>query len=503
MCHLGTMLAALPEKRLEGDPDVIIEKIAYDSRQVSQGDLFVAIRGSQTDGHQFVDEAVARGAVAVVLEKERPVEGCIKVRVPDSRHALAILANEFYGHPSEEMKVVGITGTNGKTTISYLTKSVLEAAGWKVGLIGTIAYWVGDEVREAVITTPESLDLQRILKEMLRGGTDCVAVEVSSHSLVLDRVYGVDFDLGVFSNLSRDHLDFHSTLEEYFQAKSILFQRLTGRGAQAVINIDDPAGRRLMDLSRVPVVTYGFQHQAEVHPLSFDFSLEGTRLVATSPVGQIEFFFRLPGRFNIYNALATIGVGVAFGVHPAEMASGLEAVNSVKGRFERIDCGQDFTVLVDYSHTPGALENCLQAVRQLTPGKAIVVFGCGGDRDWGKRPLMGEVAARLSDYAVVTSDNPRGEDPVKIIEQIEAGIPIGFEYERTVDRAEAIRRALSLARSGDMVVIAGKGHENYQIIGDKKRPFDDREVAEQVLKSMLREVGGAEDARCSTLHDFR
>lgn len=487
MKHLGTLLTVLPDKKVEGDPNLMIRKIAYDSRLVGPGDLFVAIEGFQTDGHHFLDEAIARGAVAVVVQRDCPVQEVIRIKVPDSRRALAILANEFYNHPSKKIKVVGITGTNGKTTISYLSKSILDAAGWKTGLIGTIAYWVGGRVREAPITTPESLDLQCILQEMLWEDIKCVVMEVSSHSLVLDRVYGVEFDVGVFSNLSRDHLDFHGTLEDYFQAKSALFKHLIGKEVRAIINLDDPAGPRLKELTPVPVITYGFHSEDDVHPLSFDLSMEGTRLVVASPVGTLGFFLHLPGKFNIYNALAAIGVGVALGICPADMISGLEAVEHVEGRFERVECGQDFTVLIDYSHTPDALENCLQAVRVLTKGRVIVVFGCGGDRDPGKRPLMGEVAACLADYPILTSDNPRSEDPAEIINQIESGIPAGVPYEKIVDRAQAIQRALTLAQKDDVVIIAGKGHENYQIIGNQKLHFNDWEIAKQVLKSMVLE----------------
>ncbi|MFQ6091151.1 MAG: UDP-N-acetylmuramoyl-L-alanyl-D-glutamate--2,6-diaminopimelate ligase [bacterium] len=480
--NLKQILSVLPEAVITGDPDIPIRHIAYDSRKVGPGDLFVALKGLHQDGHAFIGEAVQRGAGAVVLEKDRRTNEVVTIKVPNTREALARLAAEYYEAPAKELKLVGITGTNGKTTISRLVKSILEVAGRKVGLIGTIEYWVGRERISAGLTTPESLDLHRMLRAMKSQGVEYVVLEVSSHSLSLDRVYGLEFEVGVFSNLSRDHLDFHGTITEYEQAKSRLFQSLDWARAKAVINRDDPSGRRMMEVSKAPVISYGFDRESSIWANGFSLTAVESRFTIHGPEYTLPVDLKLLGRFNISNALAAAGVGYALGIDPPTIREGLEGVDYVEGRFERIDCGQPFTVVIDYSHTPDALEHCLTAARELTQSRVIVVFGCGGDRDRGKRPLMGEVAGRLADQIIITSDNPRSENPERILDEIEDGFHPQTDYERIVDRRRAIEKALALAQEGDCLVIAGKGHEDYQIVGREKIPFNDRTEVERALR---------------------
>ncbi len=470
---------------MSGDPHIEVKKIEYDSRHTAEGDLFVAVRGFQTDGHKFIDEALARGARAVVLEQEDVSRKSTKatfVKVPDSRRALAILSDEFYGHPSRKMQLVGITGTNGKTTVSLLVREMLEGAGIRTGLIGTINYQVGGHSLAANRTTPESLDLNRMLAEMLDSGQQAAAVEVSSHALALDRVYGIRFQTAVFTNLSRDHLDFHHSYEEYLKAKGKLFKDLdVSTGAHAVVNIDDPASAQILRWTEVPVLTYGFSQKAMVRPLDFELDWEGIKLLVKAPGGELRVRSSLKGKFNVTNILAAIGVGFVNGLELRFIGEAIGKVQRIPGRFEQIDCGQPFSVIVDYAHTPVALEALLGAVRGLTSGRVILVFGCGGDRDRGKRPLMGKVASQMADLSFVTSDNPRNEDPDQIIKQITGGMNKGA-YQVVPDRREAIASALKIAQKADAVVIAGKGHENYQIIGDRILPFDDRQVVRGILQ---------------------
>ena len=487
MIELMRLLTALPEARVEGRSDVSIRTIAYDSRSVGPGDLFVALKGEHSNGHSFISDVKQRGAVAVVVEHDCGFHDGVTIVVPDTRKALALLAAEYYGHPASSLRLIGLTGTNGKTTISRLVKSVLEANGSKVGLIGTIDYWIGDERMPAGLTTPESLDLHGMFWRMKNQGTEYVVLEVSSHSLCLNRVFGLDFDIGVFSNLSRDHLDFHGTIDAYEEAKSMLFKSLDWARSKAVINRDDPSGRRMMEASTAPVISYGFDRESSIWANGVSLFPDTSRFTVHSPHSTIPIDLKLLGNFNIYNALAAFGVGYALGLDPSVIKEGLEGVEAVEGRFERVDCGQSFFVFVDYSHTPDALEHCLSAARELTRERVIVVFGCGGDRDKGKRPLMGEVAERLADYVFITSDNPRSEDPDLILDDIEAGFRTRGDYERVVDRRRAIQRALELAQEGDCVVIAGKGHEEYQIRGQRKIPFDDRAEVERVLKNLKNE----------------
>jgi UDP-N-acetylmuramoyl-L-alanyl-D-glutamate--2,6-diaminopimelate ligase len=482
MSNLKHILSVLPDAHVTGDSDIEFRNIVYDSREVEPGDLFVALKGIGQDGHSFIPEATQHGAVAVMLEEDCETNGVVHIKVPNTRRALALLAAEYFGNPAQELTLIGITGTNGKTTISRLVKSILEVAGQKVGLIGTIEYWIGDERLPAGLTTPESLDLHGMFKKMTAQDIDSVVLEVSSHSLSLDRVFGLEFDVGVFSNLSRDHLDFHKTVDEYERVKSMLFESLDWARAKAVINRDDPSGRHMMEVSKAPVVSYGFDRESSVWANGFSLTANESHFTVHSPDYEFAVDFKLLGRFNVYNALASVGVGYAFNIDPPAMKEGLEHLDVIEGRFERIDCGQPFTVIIDYSHTPDALEHCLVAAREITRDKVIVVFGCGGDRDRGKRPLMGEVASRLADHVIVTSDNPRSEDPEKILRDIEEGFPARSRHEKIVDRREAIEKSLALAHQGDCVIIAGKGHEAYQIIGRDRLPFSDRTEVERVLK---------------------
>lgn len=469
--------------------------LAYDSRRVGPGFVFFAVKGFQDDGHLYVQDAVQRGAVGVVVERPVPVPPPVGVvQVSNVRRALALAAARFYGHPAEHLRMVGVTGTNGKTTTTHLIRAVFQTQGKKAGLIGTLYNKIGDKIVPGERTTPESLDLQALLRRMVDEGVEAVAMEVSSHALALERVTGIEFDVAVFTNLTQDHLDFHQDLEDYFAAKARLFAALEEPGTKsrpkaAVLNTDDPYGKRLVSLSGVETVTYGIENPADVRARDVVFTAGGTSFEADTPWGRASVNLKLAGRFNVYNALAAFAVGGLEGLPPSEVARALEDVTVVPGRFERIEAGQDFTVVVDYAHTPDGLASVLQTARALSRGRLIVVFGCGGDRDPTKRPVMGEIAGRLADFTVITSDNPRREDPLAIIAAIEAGVRSagGNRYVVEPDRREAIRIALRYAQPGDLVVLAGKGHEDYQIIGDRKLPFDDREVATAILKEMAAE----------------
>jgi UDP-N-acetylmuramoyl-L-alanyl-D-glutamate--2,6-diaminopimelate ligase len=435
--------------------------LAYDTRRVTQGALFFCVPGARADGHEFAADAVERGAIGLVVERRLDVD-VPQLVVPDARAAMAVAADEFFGRPSEELVVAGVTGTNGKTTTTFLLYSILEAAGLRPGLLGTVECRIGGEVRPAVRTTPEAIDVQRTLREMLDAGDRSCVMEATSHGSELRRLDRIRFDVLVFTNLTQDHLDFHGTMERYFEAKRRLF--LEGR-PPAAINSADEWGRKLL-ADRPDALTYGFAPDAEVGPEA----LAGVDL-------------KLRGRFNVENALGALAAARLVGVEEEAIVRGLEAVTGVPGRFESVDEGQPFEVLVDYSHTPDSLENVLRAARELTQGRVICVFGCGGDRDRGKRPVMGGIASRLADVPIVTSDNPRSEEPEAIIEEILAGMEPGAEVDP--DRRSAIARAVELAAPGDVVVIAGKGHEQGQEFRDgRKVPFDDRDVARDALRRL-------------------
>jgi UDP-N-acetylmuramoyl-L-alanyl-D-glutamate--2,6-diaminopimelate ligase len=496
--ELGELLrAAGVGAELRGDASVEIRDLAYDSRRVAAGTLYFCFPGERTDGHDFAPAAVEAGAAALVVE--RPLDLDVpQAQVEDARAAMAPIAAIFNGDPTSELTVVGITGTNGKTTTAFLVRHVLEAAGRRCGLLGTVQQVVGGRVEEVERTTPEAIDLQRTFNRMLEAGDDSCAMEVSSHALVLHRADAIHFTVKVFTNLSQDHLDFHADMEDYFAAKRLLFAGEGGaplielEGGISVLNIDDPYGRRLADELSCEeddaCITYsaaGAVADLSARGVSFDAS--GSRFQCLSPDGELEVETRLPGDFNVANALAALSVAHALGLDLARAAAALGSAEQVPGRFEAIDEGQPFAVVVDYAHTPDSLENVLQAARRITSGRLISVFGCGGDRDREKRPLMGSAGAELSDLAVVTSDNPRSEEPGAIIDQIREGIPDVAHAEVVVeqDRRRAIALALGRAGDGDTVVIAGKGHEQGQEFeGGRKVPFDDRDVAREELRRL-------------------
>ena len=470
-----------------GTSAVFVTGIAYDSRAVEPGNVFVALKGRQADGSRFAQQAVERGAVAVVSEEPPPPEVAARwTVVHDARVALAFLAATFHQHPSAEMQVVGITGTNGKTTTAYLVASIFEAAGIRCGVLGTVAYRIGDEVREATRTTPEAPDVQALLRDMVSAGCGACAMEVSSHALSLRRVDGVRFAAGVFTNLTRDHLDFHADMEDYFQAKRRLFDLLPPT-APSLINLDDPRGATLVDRVAKPV-TYAINRPATISPGPLSLSLEGLTFGVRTPRGPLQVRSSLIGRPNVYNILAAVATATALDVPLDAIERGVQSLEGVPGRFQLVSSPRDeVTVLVDYAHTDDALRNMLETARPLARGRLITVFGCGGDRDRTKRPLMGAVAGRLSDLIVVTSDNPRTEDPNRIIDEIRRGLTADTRKDSEqrlltiVDRRDAIGTAIGLARPGDLVLIAGKGHEKYQVIGDRVLPFDDVVVAREAL----------------------
>jgi UDP-N-acetylmuramoyl-L-alanyl-D-glutamate--2,6-diaminopimelate ligase len=461
-----------------GAPDVEITGLAYSSGDVGPGSLFFCVRGFRADGHDFAAGAVARGAVALVCE--RPLElGVPEVIVPDVREAMGPIASRFHGDPTSELRVAGITGTNGKTTTGFLIRSILEATGTPCGLIGTVKYVVAGEEQEAVRTSPEALDLQRAFRAMLDGGDRACAIEVSSHALELKRTAGIHWSCRVFTNLTQDHLDFHETMEDYFLAKRRLF--LDG-DAPSVINVDDPYGKRLAN--EVDAVTYSIGGGADFRADDVRFDAGGAMFRLTSAAGDADVRIRLPGLFNVANALAALAGVVQLGVGLDDAVAAIANAERVPGRFEPVDEGQEFAVLVDYAHTPDSLDNVLRAARKLTEGRVHVVFGAGGDRDRDKRPLMGQAAARCADRVIVTSDNPRSEDPASIVAQVLAGAGSGVESE--VDRRKAIALAIESADAGDVVVIAGKGHEQGQEFENgRKEPFDDVTVARDALRARL------------------
>jgi UDP-N-acetylmuramyl-tripeptide synthetase len=406
--------------------------------------------------------------------------------VSDAREALARLSAAVLDDPAEKLDLVGVTGTNGKTTTAYLIDAALRAAGRRVGLLGTVQYRIGDRLANAVRTTPEASDLQALFREMVDAGCQDAVLEVSSHSLALKRVFGCRFKVAVFTNLTRDHLDFHGDMDRYFEAKSHLFDTLLRPEGRAILNADDDRTRELRSRSRAPVWTFGVERPADIRASSVSLSLEGTRFVAETPQGPVEIRTPLLGRFNVSNLLGALGAALALGIPKEVAARGLGSLAGVPGRLERVVAGQDFTVIVDYAHTDDALKNLLETVRELAPKRVITVFGCGGDRDRTKRPLMGAVASRLSDAVIVTSDNPRSEPPEAILEEIRRGMPPsrGALAEFVVDRREAIARALEMARPGSAVVIAGKGHETVQALRDRSVPFDDRQVVRDILRPL-------------------
>jgi UDP-N-acetylmuramoyl-L-alanyl-D-glutamate--2,6-diaminopimelate ligase len=490
--RLEDLSAAVPDGELSGDGGVEIADLAYDSRLVGPGTLFFCVVGATADGHEFAAGTVASGAAALVVERPLGL-GVPELRVPDARAAMAPMAARFWGDPTAELRVAGITGTNGKTTTAFLLREVLESAGVQTGLLGTVKQIVGGTESEVVRTTPEAIDLQRTFRRMLDRGDRACAMEVSSHALAQHRTARIRFEVAVFTNLTQDHLDFHRDMEDYFAAKRLLFAPAEGPApTTSVVNIDDPFGRRLA--GDVDCRTFSVSGDpADYRAAGIEFDSSGSRFRCLAPGGEVEVSLPLPGHFNVENALAAIAAADALGIPPDGSAAALARASRVPGRFEPVAEGQPFTVLVDYAHTPDSLENVLRAARRLGPGQLVCVFGCGGDRDREKRPLMGRIGAELSDLCVVTSDNPRSEDPDAIIAAILDGIAGGADAEGVVvepDRRSAIRLALEAAGDGDTVVIAGKGHEQGQEFeGGRKIPFDDREVAREELRGLAAGAG--------------
>jgi UDP-N-acetylmuramoyl-L-alanyl-D-glutamate--2,6-diaminopimelate ligase len=488
--QLSYLIEPLEVTRWTGG-DAEITGIAYDSRTVEPGMLFVAFCGGTFDGHSFIADAVARGAAAIVAE--RSVEADVPVAVVSSgREALPILSARFYGYPTRKMTMVGVTGTNGKTTITHLIQSIFRAAGKKAGLVGTLGTRIEDELLATDHTTPESADLQKVLAEMVDRGVNAVAMEVSSHGLAQGRTAGCEFDCGVFTNLTQDHLDFHGTLDDYFRTKLRLFSeypKLSDKPFVAAVNVDDPSGQAVIDATVGEVVTYGIEQECDVRGSEIRVSESGVSLVITYRGESERAFVPVGGYFNAYNGLAAAAGCLGLGIDLVTVIQGLAMSPKVAGRFESVDCGQGFGVVVDYAHTPDGLENVLRTAKTLTKNRLIAVFGCGGNRDRGKRPKMGKIASDLADVVIVTSDNPRKEEPEAIIRDILDGIPLESRPEVVVDRREAIVYAIRSAETGDIVVIAGKGHEDYQIFADKTIHFDDREVARDVLEAIKRVKG--------------
>ena len=464
---------------VSADPDMEIGGVCYDSRKVRPGDLFVAIRGFSTDGHRYIPKAVEMGAGAVLCERA-PEEGIPYVLTDDGRLALALASRNFYADPARKMTVIGITGTSGKTTSSYLIKHMLESAlDAKVGLIGTNGHMIGDRMIHSDFTTPESLELQKLFKKMSDEGCSHVVMEVSSHSLALERVAGIRFDVALYTNLSRDHLDFHKTMEEYAAAK----RKILGSCSAACINIDDAWAPFMTQNIRCPYIGYSAEKEADLTASGIELTPSGVTFSAAFRGRSETVHLRIPGMFSVYNALGVIAAGLSLGISLKDCASALCSAHGVKGRLENVPVNGNYSVIIDYSHKPDALENVLKTLRPVTKGKLIVVFGCGGDRDRTKRPVMGKIASENADVCIVTSDNPRTEDPESIIDEIFTGIdPAAPGVIRICDRAEAIGAALDSASDGDVILLAGKGHEDYQIVGHEKRHMDEREIIAACLK---------------------
>ncbi len=478
------MVSGLDHKDVIGNPDVEIENIEYDSRLIKENGLFIAVSGYQVDGYDYVNDAIVNGAVAVIGEKDSCAEAPNYVQVENIREAMPEIAAMFYGHPGLKIKACGVTGTNGKTTTCFLMKYILEARNKKVGLITSQVYDTGNETFEAERTTPESLDLQRLLFLMKKNFCVNAIIEVSSHALALHRVDNINFRVAVYTNLTRDHLDFHKTMKEYLAAKTLLLEKLEGPLSYAVINLDVPEFRELFGDFASSYISYSLDNsEADIYCVNYDIQASGTIFDIVTPMGNRTIDYKLPGKFNLMNAIAAIGGGMACGVDIDSVVKGLEMAEPIPGRFNYVDQGQPFAVFIDYAHTPDALERLIVSAREISNGRILTLFGCGGDRDKGKRSLMGQATTLNSDYVVVTSDNPRSEEPDAIIKDIKPGL-VGNNYEICTDRKEAIEKILSLAKENDVVLLAGKGDENYQETKGVKSPFSDKDVALKFLQEL-------------------
>lgn len=485
---LKDLLRGVPQIDVQGSLAVDIKGIAFDSREVQKGDLFVCLAGTRTDGHLFIREAMEKGAVAVVVSQD--VLGYTGsntfVRAVDPRQVLSKLADKYYGHPSLGLRVIGVTGTNGKTTTTHLIDRLLAAGtGKETGLLGTISYNIGKQKRPVQATTPEALVIHQIFREMVRQGIYHCTMEVSSHALALNRVDQCDFNVAVLTNITEDHLDFHKDFASYQKAKARLFRGLARKvGNYAVINSDDRSALYLQKLTSADVITYGVEKGAQFRAVDMDIRPAGVSYRAITPYGNVDIRLKMTGLFSVYNSLAAAAVALREGIEPETVKKVLQEVEGIPGRLEKIEMGQDFSVLVDYAHTPDGLENVLSTVRQFCPGKLLVVFGCGGERDRTKRAPMASIALKYSDFAIITNDNPRGEPVRQILADMMTGVGVhveGKDYAVILDREEAIGTAIAKAGSGDIVVIAGKGHETYQVFADRTIDFDDREVARRHL----------------------
>ncbi len=489
--RLSTLLNFVHTIEVQGNRDLPVRGLAYHTERVEPGFLFFCLEGTRFDGHDFIHQAIQAGAIAIVMEKNVEVRGATKILVPHVRTVMAAFAQLFYGNPSENMRLIGVTGTNGKTTTTHLIEAIAASQGRMTGLLGTIQYKIAGKSFPVLATTPEAPDLQKMLWTMRETDVDYVVMEVSSHALELSRVSGCDFDIAVLTNVTADHLDFHGEFTRYLSAKGKLFAQLGGSFLKhatpryAVINADDKNASFFQRQATTQWITYGMHQPAVVSARNIVIRNEGVSFQLISPWGEAAFSLKLTGNFSVYNALAASTVGLLEGVPLPAIKEVLENIEGIPGRFEKIDRGQDFLVIIDYAHTPDGLENVLQAARGFAGGKIITVFGCGGERDRAKRPVMGRIAGHYSDYCILTSDNPRGEDPWQIIHEVQVGLQeekaFGSGYAVQADRREAIKLAVELARPGDIVIIAGKGHEDYQIFADYTVPFSDREVASEMI----------------------
>ena len=485
--QLKTLAGAIPVRQVIGPLDRAVESIAYDSRRVQRNGLFVALRGEKNDGHEFIGQAIENGASVIVAEREEKNPRATCLLVENTRTALADLAATFYGLPARRLKLAAVTGTNGKTTTTFLIKHICEKAGLRCGLIGTVRYEIGERVLPAARTTPESLDLQELLAQIANAGCRAAAMEVSSHALTQERVRGLEWDVAVFTNLTQDHLDYHGTMKNYFESKAKLFAQLAQqqkkRKPVAVVNMDDYYGEQLLDKidTKISLITFGMGVRADFRASNYRMEFGGTSYQLDAR-GK-SYLVRLPliGRFNVANSMAALAAANALGLNLREAVLSLGKSPQVPGRLEMVPAKRQFQVFVDYAHTPDALLNVLKTLRQLEPGRLIVVFGCGGDRDRQKRPLMGRIADQNADYSIITSDNPRKEDPNAIISEIEKGFG-SDRYEKVAGRAEAIARAIALAQPRDIILIAGKGQETYQEFADHTVPFDDIQVARRAIE---------------------
>ncbi len=477
---LADLLKNLDVLSCTADPDLEITGISYDSRQTQKGDLFVAVKGFETDGHRYIPKAMEKGAAAVLCE-DSPAEGTPYVKISDCRYGLAIVSRDFFGNPASEMKIIGYTGTSGKTTSTHLLKHVLESqCGTKIGLIGTNGNMIGNELLHTEHTTPESYELQKLFRQMADAGCTHVVMEVSSHSLTLERVAGITFDVAVYTNLSQDHLDLHGTMEEYAAAKKKLFAQCK----TACMNADDAWTPFLASGESCPILYFSTQNNdADLIAKDIRYTAKGVRFAAIRGNSLTLTRLEIPGLFSVYNALSVMAAGIALGLSMDQCAEGLSTAAGVKGRMEAVPTDGDYHIIIDYSHKPDALEKALKSLRPVTKGRLVVLFGCGGDRDRGKRPVMGEVAAKQADFVIVTSDNPRTEKPMDIIQEILPGLKKGRASSKVIcDRKAAIRWAIDNAGPGDVILLAGKGHEDYQVIGHQKIHMDEREIVAEYLK---------------------